>query len=114
MAHGARGGVRVRRLGAGRAGEIRIGRFLRNPLVTLDEMVGTAFARTEAACAGRDVLAVQDTTSTRSSPKGGCGSFLHATIAVDAKSQPEQRQACGNSDLGGRRGTTAAPASAAR
>ncbi len=85
MAHGAHG-VRVRRLGGDRAGEMRITRFLRNPSVTLEEMLATAFARTEAACAGRDVLAVQDTTSTRCSPAGGTGSFLHAMIAVDAAS----------------------------
>ena len=84
MAHGARG-VRVRRLGGDRAGEIRITRFLRNPSVTLWEMIATAFGRTEAACAGRDVLAVQDTTVTRSSG-GGRGSYLHAMIAVDAAS----------------------------
>ena len=84
MAHGARG-VRVRRLGGDRAGEIRITRFLRNPSVTLGEMIATAFGRTGAACAGRDVLAVQDTTVTRSSG-GGRGSYLHAMIAVDAAS----------------------------
>ena len=76
--------MRVRRLGGDRAGEMRITRFLRNPAVRLDEMTGTAFARTEAACAGRDVLAVQDTTVTRSA--GGGGSYLHAMIAVDASS----------------------------
>ena len=85
MAHGARGGVRVRRLGGDRAGEIRITRFLRNPSVTIEEMIATALRRTEAACAGRDVLAVQDTTVTRASA-GGRGSYLHATIAVDAAS----------------------------
>ena len=74
--------MRVRRLGGTRAGEIRFTRFLRNPSVTLDEMTATAFARTQVACAGRDVLAIQDTTVTRSS--GGGGSFLHAMIAVDA------------------------------
>lgn len=84
MAAGARGGVSVRRLGGDRAGEIRIGRFLRNAAVTPEEMLATSFARTEAACAGRDILAVQDTTSTRPAPEGGCGSFLHAMIAVDA------------------------------
>ena len=84
VAHGARG-VRVRRLGGDRAGEIRITRFLRNPSVTIEEMIGTALWRTEAACAGRDVLAVQDTTVTRAST-GGRGSYLHATIAVDAAS----------------------------
>jgi hypothetical protein len=35
-------GVRVRRLGGSRAGEIRITRFLRNPAVTIAEMVATA------------------------------------------------------------------------
>jgi hypothetical protein len=85
VGHGARG-VRVRRLGGDRAGEIRFTRFLRNPSVTMEEMLATAFGRTEAACAGRDILAVQDTTSTRSSPLGGTGSFLHAMIAVDAAS----------------------------
>jgi hypothetical protein len=84
VAQGAHG-VRVRRLGGDRAGEIRFSRFLRNPAVTIGEMVATAFRRTEAACAGRDVLAVQDTTSTRGSA-GGQGSFLHAMIAVDAAS----------------------------
>ena len=85
MAQGARGGVRVRRLGGNRAGEMRITRFLRNPAVTQDEMIATAFGRTQAACAGRDVLAVQDTTATRASARGR-GSWLHATIAVDAAS----------------------------
>lgn len=83
VAQGARG-VRVRRLGGSRAGEIRLTRFLRNPSVTLGEMSLTAFARTRAACRGREVLAVQDTTVTRSS--GGGGSYLHAMIAVDAAS----------------------------
>jgi len=50
--------------------------------VTLDEMTVTAFERTQSACAGRDVLAVQDTTVTQSS--GGGGRFLHGMIAVDA------------------------------
>ncbi len=83
VSHGARG-VRVRRLGGDRAGEIRFTRFLRNPAVTVDEMTADAFERTQGACAGRDVLAVQDTTVTQSS--GGGGSFLHAMIAVDAES----------------------------
>lgn len=47
-------------------------------------MTATAFARTQSACAGRDVLAIQDTTVTRSS--GGGGDYLHAMIAVDAGS----------------------------
>ena len=83
VSHGARG-VRGRRLGGTRAGEIRFTRPLGNPAVTLAEMIATGFARTQAACAGRDVLAVQGTTVTRSS--GGRGSYLHAMIAVDAAS----------------------------
>ena len=74
----------MRRLGGDRAGEIRFTRFLRNPSVSLAEMIGLAFARTQAACAGRDILAIQDTTVTRSS--GGGGDYLHAMIAVDAGS----------------------------
>ncbi len=83
VSHGARG-VRVRRLGGTRAGEIRFTRFLRNPAVTVEAMISAAFKRTQAACLGKDVLAIQDTTVTRSS--GGGGSFLHAMIAVDAGS----------------------------
>ncbi|MDZ7710964.1 MAG: hypothetical protein U5K36_13670 [Roseovarius sp.] len=78
------GGLRVRRLGGDRAGEMRITRFLRNPAVTVREIVATARARVCAAAAGRDVLVIQDTTVTRS--EGGGGSYLHAAIAVDAGS----------------------------
>ena len=83
VSHGARG-IRVRRLGGDRAGEIRFTRFLRNASASLSEMIGSAFARTQAACADRDILAIQDTTVTRSS--GGGGDYLHAMIAVDAGS----------------------------
>jgi hypothetical protein len=40
VAVGSRG-VRVRRLGGNRAGEIRITRFLRNPAVSVEEMIET-------------------------------------------------------------------------
>lgn len=75
-------GVRVRRLGGSRAGEIRLTRFLRNPAVRPEEMLETARARLAGALAGRHVLAVQDTTVTRS--QGGGGSYLHAMVAVNA------------------------------
>ena len=75
-------GVRVRRLGANRAGEIRLTRFLRNPAVTVEEMVAEAAARTAGRCAGRPVLAIQDTTVVTS--EGGGGLYLHAVLAVDA------------------------------
>jgi len=76
-------GVRVRRLGKNRAGEIRIARFLHNPAVTVSEMVATAGVRTCSQAAGRHVLAIQDTTMVRSAVDG-LGVALHPVIAVDA------------------------------
>lgn len=58
-------------------------RFLRNDAVTLQEMLAEAGSRTAARCAGRHVVAIQDTTVLRS--KGGGGSYLHAVIALDAQ-----------------------------
>jgi hypothetical protein len=78
----AGGGVRVRRLGVDRAGEIRLTRFLRNGAVTPEEMVAEASRRTAGRCAGRHILAIQDTTVVRST--GGGGLYLHPVIAVDA------------------------------
>ncbi len=74
--------VSVRGLGGTRAGEIRITRFLRNPNVTIEEMLAEAAARTAQRCLGRDVLVIQDTTVIRS--EGGGGDYLHAAIALDA------------------------------
>jgi hypothetical protein len=76
-------GIRVRRLGGNRAGEIRLTRFLRNEAVTTEEMVETAGLRTAGCCVGRQVLAIQDTTVVRS--KGGGGLYLHPVLAVDAE-----------------------------
>ena len=76
-------GVRVRRLGKDRAGEIRLTRFLHNPAVTVTEMVATAAARTCTRITGRHVLAIQDTTMVRSAAEG-TGVALHPVIAVDA------------------------------
>ena len=75
-------GLRVRRLGGDRAGEIGLTRFLRNPAVTSEEMVSSAVRGTAGRCAGRHVLVIQDTTVVRSS--GGGGDYLHAAVAVDA------------------------------
>jgi hypothetical protein len=47
-------------------------------------MVAQAASRTEERCAGRHVLAIQDTTVVRSS--GGGGLYLHPVLAVDAES----------------------------
>jgi hypothetical protein len=76
-------GIRIRRLGGDRAGEVRLTRWLRNEAVTIEEMVAEAGRRTAARCQGRHVLAIQDTTVVRS-PEGGGGLYLHPVIAVDA------------------------------
>ena len=81
-AHGAKG-ISVRQLGGGRAGEMRITRFLHNRKVTADEMVVTAKARTGAQAIGRHVLAIQDTTALRVDAQG-VGLFLHPVLAIDA------------------------------
>ena len=79
------GGVRVRRLGRDRAGEIRITHFLRNPRVSVPEMMSRAAERTAERVAGRHILAIQDTTSLRDDGWGQ-SLLLHPTIAVDAAS----------------------------
>lgn len=56
-------------------------RFLRNPLVTTQEMLAEAGRRTSERCQGRDILVIQDTTVVRSA--GGGGDYLHAAIALD-------------------------------
>src|SRR3546814_7300982 len=56
-------GVRVRRLGRDRAGEMRITRFLRNPSVSVSEIVATAAGRTCGRVRGRHVLRSEEHTS---------------------------------------------------
>lgn len=77
------GGVRVRRLGGTRAGEMRITRFLRIPAVSVEEIVAGAHARTAGRVVGRHVLAIQDTTDVRVASDNS-GIVLHPTVAVDA------------------------------
>src|ERR1019366_2247879 len=77
------GGVRVRPLGGNRAGEVRLGRFLRNPRVTSDEIISVACARTAGLVRGRHILAIQDTTVLRDDGKKR-SLQLHPMIAVDA------------------------------
>ena len=76
-------GIRVRRLGEDRAGEIQLTRFLRNPNVTPQEMVASAAERLGQRCAARHVLAIQDTTVAKS--EGGGGLYLHVCMALDAE-----------------------------
>ena len=70
-------------MGGSRAGEVRLTRFLRNPAVSIEEMLGQSAERTAERCSGRHVLAIQDTTVLRST--GGGGDYLHAVLAVDAQ-----------------------------
>jgi hypothetical protein len=91
------GSLVVRRLGGDRPREISMGNFLGSPHVTPEEIVATAGTRTAAACAGRRIVAAQDTTeinfSGRHRGRRGLGPagdgktpgfFAHAMIAVDA------------------------------
>lgn len=92
----ALGTLVLRKLGGDRAGEMAINRFLSGPSVCVREMLQTLSARTVAGCAGRHILAVQDTTEINFAGRdagrvgfgpggdGVCdGFFIHALIAVD-------------------------------
>lgn len=87
----------VRKLGGSRAGEVRFGRFLRNPAVTKEEMLAAAGLATGARVGGRRVLVLQDTTelnfAAHAASKRGFGTvgngidigfFLHPQVVVDA------------------------------
>ena len=89
--------VRLRKLGGGRAGEVRFGRFLANPRVSRLNLVESVCSGIETRCAGRHVLAIQDTTeinyrshARRVSGLGTVGNgtdpgfFLHPLLVVDA------------------------------
>jgi hypothetical protein len=90
--------VCLRRLAGGRRREIvRFGRFLSNPRVTVDRLIEGWGVQTATACAGRHVLAIQDTSdfnfrTTTERRRGlgeigkgvGRGLLLHAMLAVDA------------------------------
>ena len=78
------GVFRVRRLGGSRAGEVRIGRFLRNDKVTVEKIVDRAAAGTASRVAGLDVLAIRDRTGFRDDGLGN-GLVGHAAIAVEGE-----------------------------
>jgi hypothetical protein len=89
----------LRRLAAGaRAAIVGFGRFLSNPRVTVEALVEGWGAQTSLACAGRHVLAIQDTSeinfSTTAKTRRGLGEtgkgngrgvLLHAMLAVEAE-----------------------------
>jgi hypothetical protein len=87
-------------LGGGRAGEMAAHRYLSSPYVTSQGVLEALGARTGAACAGRRVVAAQDTTeisfASKSAARRGLGPggdgkspgfFMHAVVAVDAEEE---------------------------
>jgi hypothetical protein len=64
---------------------MRITRFIRNPRVSVEEIVRTAAARTAGLVGGKHVLAVQDTTTLRDDGVRHSVN-LHPLIALDAES----------------------------
>jgi len=115
--------VCLRRLARGRRSEIvRFGRLLANPRVTVERLIEGWGVQTATACAGRHVLAIQDTSefnfrTTAERRRGlgeigkgvGRGLLLHAMVAVDAQTSGCLgwcRVACGPGWGGGACGTT--------
>ena len=91
------GSLVLRQVGGDRAGELSANRFLGSPHVTPEEILQTAGRRTAGACAGRRIVAAQDTTEinfkNRDRRRKGLGPagdgqtpgfFCHAMIAIDA------------------------------
>jgi Transposase DDE domain len=93
------GGICLRRLSGGsRSAEVRFHRFLANPRVTVEKLISGWSEKTVEAVAGRDVLAIQDTSEINFRTPGGRhrglgvigkglgrGILLHPMIAVDAR-----------------------------
>ena len=77
-------GLSVRRLGGHRAGEIRIGRFLRNGKVTEDRIIEPAAVTTSSSVGGLHILSIPDTTSFRDDGRGH-GLVGHTMLAVEAE-----------------------------
>jgi hypothetical protein len=90
----------LRKLGETRAGEKAVHRFLSSPYVSVDRIVETLAARTAVQCAGRRILAVQDTTEInfagRDKKRRGFGPagdgktpgfFIHPVVAIDVESE---------------------------
>jgi len=94
----ARKQVCVRRLGGRRSQEVRFGRFLANPKVTVERLIEGWGEPTAAAVQGRHVLAIQDTSEFNFSTtperrrglgeigKGvGHGALAHVMLGLDAQ-----------------------------
>lgn len=92
--------VCLRRLGGGRAGEMRFGRWLSNPKVTHQEIAREGCRKTGRLAAGLHVLALHDTSELnfqahvgRTSGLGKVGNgkdlglFIHPMLVIDAASR---------------------------
>jgi hypothetical protein len=91
------GSLVLRQVGGDRPGEMSAQRFLASSHVTHEEILATAGRRTASACAGRRIVAAQDTTEINFSgrdrgrrglgPAGdgkALGFFCHAMVAIEA------------------------------
>jgi len=91
------GSVVPRRVGRTRSGEMSMHNFLSRPEVTPAEIIATTARRTAKGCAGRRIVAAQDTTEInfkgRDRARKGLGPagdgktpgfFCHAMVAIDA------------------------------
>ena len=96
----ATGSLVLRQVGGDRAGEVACHRFLDNGRVDAAAIIDELSWRTASACAGRRVVAVQDTTeinfSGRDRGRHGLGRagngkalgfFIHPVVAVDAEDE---------------------------
>jgi hypothetical protein len=96
----AAGTLVLRKLGETRAGEKAAHRFLSSPYVCVDRIAETLAARTATQCAGRRILAVQDTTEInfagRDKKRRGFGPagdgetpgfFIHPVVAIDVETE---------------------------
>jgi hypothetical protein len=96
----ATGSLVLRQVGGDRAGEMSAHRFLGSAHVMPEEILETAGRRTASACAGRRIVAAQDTTeinfSGRHRGRRGLGPagdgktpgfFCHAMVAVDVEDE---------------------------
>lgn len=95
----ATGTVVLRTLGETRAGEVAAQRWLSSPRITTEQILEASSVRTVSSCAGRRVVAAQDTTAisfTRSARRRGLGPggngktpgfFLHPVVAVDIEEE---------------------------
>jgi hypothetical protein len=95
----ATGSLVLRKLAGSRAELVAFHRLLNTSCLSVGAMVATVSARTAASCAGRRIVAVQDTTEIAFRPGGGApalgpGSngrspafFAHPVIAIDVETE---------------------------